>query len=664
MSDLHAGEPSTPPHHRPGTPLEATTDEWGDPVIRPQLVRVSWKDIGVLVGLAAGITLALLLAYVVHGFRFPLGADAPVYLWWARLASVDRLSAVGTRPGVPALLLLLSGTLHAPLTAVVAALEAVLAGVLGLGAWALLHRGGARAGVCALAAVLTGAFAVNLAIGYLASLTFAALFLSGAAVLIDDSPRRRESRTVAAAALLGAGALAHPLFSLVGVAILLATGALAYRQYRHDLAPNPVPTIGGALLGAGAILGLGMLSLQWGPAPLDAITSKDGFLRKAGFDGELRRLYEERLRQHWTRYVSYVSLPLAIAGLWETAGLLREFLFSWLIVTIGGVVIGLVTGIAPADRFVSFAYCVPILASLGLLLLWHRIGRRKRLFAPAALCVLLIGAMLAGAAITWARQEPYVSADEVASAQAAGEAVGGLPQGTPLVFIVDSGDATAGFLAPRAENVIRASMPPERIADVHVYVGTLADQQAGRPTVRGDEQFDALSRTYLAAIRDAETRTSENPVTFVLQPFAPPEYSRAQASGMSLGDGAVLVRSQDVVAGTPTRVAYDALAPASPSLILITALGVLALVFVAGFGWARSAISHPVDALALAPAFGAAALLLGAIVFERLGLALTWPGAAVISAVVAAGGYALWWWRRHRFLREIREGQPVAEATS
>ena len=142
------------------------------------------------------------------------------------------------------------------------------------------------------------------------------------------------------------------------------------------------------------------------------------------------------------------------------------------------------------------------------------------------------------------------------------------------------------------------------------------------------------------------------------------EYSSAQASGMSLGDGAVLVRSQDVVAGTPTRVAYDALAPASPSLILITALGVLALVFVAGFGWARSAISHPVDALALAPAFGAAALLLGAIVFERLGLALTWPGAAVISAVVAAGGYALWWWRRHRFLREIREGQPVAEATS
>jgi hypothetical protein len=31
------------------------------------------------------------------------------------------------------------------------------------------------------------------------------------------------------------------------------------------------------------------------PAPLDAITSKDGFLRRAGLGGELRSLYAERL---------------------------------------------------------------------------------------------------------------------------------------------------------------------------------------------------------------------------------------------------------------------------------------------------------------------------------------------------------------------------------
>ena len=662
MSDLNAGEPSTPAHRRPRIPLDATTDEWGDPVIRPQPVRLSPKDAGVLVGLAAGIALALLIVYAVHGFRFPLGADAPVYLWWARLASVDRLSSVGTRPGVPSLLLMLSGTLHAPLTAVVAALEAVLAGVLGLGAWALLHRGGARAGVCALAAVLTGTFAVNLAIGYLASLTFAALFLAGAAVLIEDRfPRGRVPQAVAASALLGAGALAHPLFSVVGAAILLVTLALAYRQYRHDLAPNPMRTIGGALVGAGAILGLGMLWLRSGPAPLDAITSKDGFLRKAGFDGEIRHLYAERLGQHWARYVSYVSLPLAIAGLWETAGLLREFLVSWLIITVGGVVIGLVTGIAPADRFVSFAYCIPILASLGVVLVRHELRRQNHLALMYLASILLVGGMIAGAALTWWHQEPYIAADEVASALAAGEAVGGLPQGTPLVFVVDSGDATAGFLAPRAENVIRASMPPERIADVHVYVGTLADEQANRPTVRGDEQFDALSRTYLAAIHEAEARTSEDPVTFVLQPFAPSEYANARGAGLALGDGAVLVRPQDVVAGTPTPTPYDTLESSSPFLTIATAIGMLALVFAVGIGWSRAAISDPVDSFALAPAFGAAALLLAGIVAERLDVALTGAGPPIVSAVVAAGGYTLWWWRRRRFLRWVREREAVAQ---
>ncbi|MFL5766639.1 MAG: hypothetical protein ACJ758_02195 [Actinomycetota bacterium] len=622
-----------------------------------------WRDGALLVGIAAGISFALLIVYLVRDFRFPLGADAPVYLWWARLASVDRLSSVGTRPGVPALLLVLSGTLHAPLAAVVAALEAVLAGILGLGAWTLLQRSRKRRGVSVLAAFLTGAFAVNLAVGYLASLTFAALFLAGAAVLVEEElPRRRGAQTVAAAALLGAAALAHPLFSVVGAAILVATMALAYREHRRGLAANPLPTIGGALLGAAAILGAGLLALVPGPAPLDAITSKDGFLRKAGLHAQLSGLYAERLRQHWARYVSFVSLPLAIAGLWETEQLLREFLFSWLCVTIVGVVVGLGTGVAPADRFVSFAFCVPILAALGVVVVRAAFRSRNHLLVMNVVSVALVAAMVAGPALTWSRQQPYVAAQEVEAAQAAGEVVGGLAQGTPLVFIVDSGEATAGFLAPRAENVIRAAMPPDRIADVHVFVGTLADEQANRPTVRGDPQFDSLSRTYLQAIHSAEARTSERPATFVLQPFAPSEY--ADAKGMVLGSRTVLVRARDVLAGPPRPVPYDTLDPASPALIAATALGILALLFAVGFGWARAVLSHPVQAFGLAPAFGAAALMLGAVVAEPLGVALTGAGPPIVSAVVAAGGYALWWWHSRRFRRHIREQETVPQSTA
>ncbi|MDP9242917.1 MAG: hypothetical protein M3O84_07055, partial [Actinomycetota bacterium] len=107
-------------------PPDATVDEAGDPIDRPVQARLRPADALMLCAIAVGMVVAMLALYAVRGFRFPLGADAPVYLWWARLASVDGLSAVGPRPGVPALLLVLRGTLGAPLTAVTAGLEAVL----------------------------------------------------------------------------------------------------------------------------------------------------------------------------------------------------------------------------------------------------------------------------------------------------------------------------------------------------------------------------------------------------------------------------------------------------------------------------------------------------------------------------------------------------------
>ncbi|MFM8945008.1 MAG: TldD/PmbA family protein, partial [Actinomycetota bacterium] len=42
-----------------------------------------------------------------HGWHTPVGPDAPVYLWWARIAGVEGLSAVGERVGEPALALAL-----------------------------------------------------------------------------------------------------------------------------------------------------------------------------------------------------------------------------------------------------------------------------------------------------------------------------------------------------------------------------------------------------------------------------------------------------------------------------------------------------------------------------------------------------------------------------
>ena len=60
--------------------------------------------------------------------------------------------------------------------------------------------------------------------------------------------------------------------------------------------------------------------------------------------------------------------------------------------------------------------------------------------------------------------------------------------------------ASASFLATHAENVILATLPPDRAADASVYVGDVGDLLAGRPTVRGNAEYDALSRTLFFAI--------------------------------------------------------------------------------------------------------------------------------------------------------------------
>ncbi|HKI28191.1 MAG TPA: hypothetical protein VKB32_02035, partial [Actinomycetota bacterium] len=71
-----------------------------------------------------------------------MGPDAPVYLWWSRLGGAEGLSAIAHRPGVPALSLVLEGTLAISVVQATAALEVVLGVAVGLSAAALVRRRG------------------------------------------------------------------------------------------------------------------------------------------------------------------------------------------------------------------------------------------------------------------------------------------------------------------------------------------------------------------------------------------------------------------------------------------------------------------------------------------------------------------------------------------
>jgi hypothetical protein len=564
--------------------------------------------------LGAGLVLWFLLPYVLGGFRFPLGPDAPVYLWWMRLAGHDGLSAVGHRPGVPALALSISGTLRLSEVQTIAALECVLGTCVGLASAVLVRASRAGRAAWALAGLLAGTFGVHLAAGYIANLAFAAAFLAAAAVLARGDRRG----AVAAAALLAAGGLAHPLFFLLGAGILLLSAAFAWRPDRAE-----AMRVGGAVLGGGALLGVGLLALLAGPGPLDVDTSKDGFLRRAGLTAELRSAYVDRLRHRWTRYVQWASLPLAVVGLRQAGGFVGRFLRAWGVVLVAGVVVSLATALAPADRFITFGFVVPILAALGLVRLWGWLARRRWL------AVLITGtlsiAMLAGAWIAWGRQEPFMSELEVARATAANGSVALTGSGTALVFLVNDADPSLAFLATRAANVIRATVPPDRIRDVVILVPPAPEAT--------DPVRDALSVVTAGDV----TAAGEPSVTVLLAPFD--RVDLASASDAQRVARGVFMDPAYRGADQPVR----PLDPSSPAGIAWGTVLTFALLVLAGYGWARAATPDAFDAGVLAPVFGMGAITIAAIILERVGVPLSGArGPVAVSLLAGGGGYVMW----------------------
>lgn len=608
--------------------------------------RGTRTDLVALGAVAGGLLAWYVALFVVRGFAYPVGPDGPVYLWWTRLAGHDGLSAV-SRPGVPAIALVLQGTLHLPLTAVLSALECMLGAAVGLGAAALVHQrpvvpseGTARIDVddqehraaWVLAGVLAGTFAVHLAAGYLANLAFAALFLAAATALAMATTRG----TVAAGLLLASAGSAHPLFLLLGVPILVVAAAQAWRTDRAEVRRVAAASVAGC-----ALVAAGALALLAGPGQLSVITSRDGLLRAVGLTDVLRSAYVYRLVHRWTRYVQWASIPLAVYGLRETRGFVRRFLIAWGVVSLGGIVIGLATGLFPADRFITFGYVVPILAAYGVVRLWRALATR-RVVAVAAGGGLVV-AMTAGAFIAWARQEPFLSTAEVDAVTQAGRYASAAPPGTPLLFVVNDRDATATFLATQAANVIRAALPPDRIRDASVVV----PYPTGRPATR---ERIALARITSKEAAEATRAAGTPPLSFLLTSFD--RVDRPLPSMTRVADGVFIETGSTGTGLQPaTSRPVDPLEPSSPEEILLAAFAVLSLLFVAGFGWAGVFARDAVARLALAPLCGLAALVLAGIALERLGVPLTGSvGPTVVSASSGGGGYLL------RLLLERRAG--------
>ena len=207
--------------------------------------------------------------------------------------------------------------------------------------------------------------------------------------------------------------------------------------------------------------------------------------------------------------------------------------------------------------------------------------------------------MIVGALLAWGRQRPFVTSHEAAIARAA---ILRADRHQPIVVLVDDPDASATFLGARAANILRAASSPDRAEDVHVVVGGVTDFFEGRPTTRGDPQYDALARlTFEDATQDLHAQV------VVLEPFY---------RGVDLGDARELseLEPRFVVvaesAGSHRGGGGEVLAfgPSSPGGIAVATIGILVVLTVLGLGYARASFDDRAVVLGTAPAFGAASL--------------------------------------------------------
>jgi MFS family permease len=605
-----------------------------DTLVRPH-DRPTRDDLAWLGGLTVLLVVVFAWPGVFRGWVFGPGPDETVYLWWTRVGAAEGISLVGARPGVVALIASAGGALGLPVVPAVAGLQQALGVAIGLAAVALVHgrsRGG-RPG-WALVGLLAGVFAVHLAAGYVSNLAFAGAFLAAAAGLA----RRSRRGTLAAALLLGGGGLSHPQFFVVGAAILAAAAAVAWLLEPEHGWRSDAGRVSAAVVGGGAIVGGGLLAAMLGPARLPVDTSKDGFLRRAGLDDPLTRNYLFRFRENLRRFAPWVTVPLATIGSLQVHGFTRRFLIAWAGFTIVGVPLGIATGWFPPERVMTFGFALPILAAQGITWLWDRTEPRRWLTVAAT--ATLVALMVVPAVNAQRDQSPFMSREDLAVGTLAGRIAATLPPETPLVFVVDDPDRFVTFNATNVANIARATVPPDRADDVFVFVGRLDDLRTGRPTSRGEPEYDALSRLSLADLPDGERAI-----------FVAPEWNRSPAAvdderlAMWTGtDGVVQsARLRSSVAERRTLPAGpDELAPSSAAAITVAAIAVLALLWLIGAGWSAWAFDDRVAAMSAAPAFGVAALTIVALALERVGVPLdVWWGAALASAVAGLGGYAI-----------------------
>jgi len=593
----------------------------------------------------------LLHPYVTNHFRYPLGWDSMLYVWRARAIPVDGIARVGAvRAGFPLLTASLGPVTGQNAFTLVAILPPILAGVAGLAAAAMV-RATFRVSawwVPVIGVVTWTAFGTNeIPLHHFDNLLNAAAVLAGFAAALAFTSRGQG--LIAAAILFMAAGLAHWPFFLVAMAIFVAGvavaawwegGAIRLGALGHG---EPLRLLSTAA-GSTAFVGITLLAL---PAT--------GWL--GARPGALSGLLKERIVARLDDPQRFLAVPLAVAGAYAVGrhplpdthpGARRLFLSLagvWAATTLLAVVAQILGAPTAGARVLSFFFPLTILAGVLLWWVWEwAAGAAGMRVAAAALTGVVVVGSVSLFWSSWSTRHPWVEADAVQQAAAAGRYVATSAPGRDVVYLIDTKSRSDLTTIGRWWLVIKASLPPTQVARAHRYVGTPDDYLARVPSVPlGEGLPPGETDRPDPAVWGGNGRP--DPVAIVLERYNAPGFTSAAAAG-----GTVVAPGVLVLRGPAAR-ATDPAGPVPAGelggrTLLWSSLVVVAALFLVGLGWAIGLLpGDPLIRLPLAPAMGAATASLVGLGWAAVGLSFAGWRAALPLAVAAVAGWGVAVWR-------------------
>jgi hypothetical protein len=237
----------------------------------------------------------------------------------------------------------------------------------------------------------------------------------------------------------------------------------------------------------------------------------------------------------------------------------------------------------------------------------------------------------------------------------------------PVVFVIDDADASFqiwGF-TKLSGNTSRYALPHGHIDDGYLYLGSLDNFLAGKPTLKGDKTYDKLSPALLADAEEGIEASGRAPIVVVASAFNTTGANAAVAAGRAppprSSAAAVVVVHDGRVAGAGRLADLSRLrsspplsAPSEPShgpgaLHIARVLGGLALLCLPGalaFRWFVRDGTFA-EALGMVPALSVALLALAGI--GVLAVARSpFSGGLVWTALAGAVGAGILAWLRSR----------------